>query len=162
MHQMLERWLLLSCLPLTLAAKSPAKGPFKGPPWASGGGPPWASGGGPPWASGGGPPWASGGGPPWASGGGPPWASGGPPGINPPFPKTPGPSAPANSTRPAVILQKCASPEDIHPRLEIRDLEKDPDQWNIFLLGFQKMKQMNSSDLLSYYAISGRSNVSPH
>jgi hypothetical protein len=153
---------LLSCLPLTLAAKWPAKGPFNGPPWASGGGPPWASGGGPPWASSGGPPWASGGGPPGFPGGRPPWASDGQPENSPPFPIPAAPSTTAGSQKPAVIVQKWTNPADIHPRLEIRDLEKDPDQWNIFLLGFQRMKNMNSSDLLSYYAISGRSNVSLH
>lgn len=45
----------------------------------------------------------------------------------------------------------------IHPRLEIRDLEKNyPDQWNIFLLGLQRFQAIDQDDKLSYFQIAGK------
>jgi tyrosinase len=42
------------------------------------------------------------------------------------------------------------------PRYEIRDLEQNqPDQFNVYLLGLQRMQSMNQSDMLSWYQISG-------
>jgi len=41
-------------------------------------------------------------------------------------------------------------------RLEIRQLQGNADQWNIFLLGLQRMQGMNQQDSLSYYQIAGR------
>lgn len=45
-----------------------------------------------------------------------------------------------------------------HPRLEIRDLEKKEDQWNLFLLGLWRFQNMNQKDKLSYYQIAGMFN----
>lgn len=42
-----------------------------------------------------------------------------------------------------------------HPRLEIRQLEKNPDQWNIYLLGLRRLQNITQSDKLSYYQIAG-------
>lgn len=42
-----------------------------------------------------------------------------------------------------------------HPRLEIRELERNKDQWNIYLLGLRKFQGVNQNDKLSYYQISG-------
>ena len=42
-----------------------------------------------------------------------------------------------------------------HPRLEIRELEKKEDQWNLFLLGLWRFQNMNQKDKLSYYQIAG-------
>ncbi|KAF2423095.1 Di-copper centre-containing protein [Tothia fuscella] len=53
---------------------------------------------------------------------------------------------------PSVIL---ASSAELQPRLEIRELEKDTDQWNLFLLGFKRLKEVKSSDHLSYFRIAG-------
>ena len=45
----------------------------------------------------------------------------------------------------------------IHPRLEIRDLEKNhPDQWNVFLLGLQRFQAVSQDDKLSYFQIAGK------
>lgn len=43
----------------------------------------------------------------------------------------------------------------IHPRLEIRQLEQNADQWNVYLLGLIRFQQMNQTDPLSYYQIAG-------
>ncbi|TKA80498.1 hypothetical protein B0A55_02304 [Friedmanniomyces simplex] len=43
----------------------------------------------------------------------------------------------------------------IQPRLEIRQLEQNADQWNIYLLGLAKFQATNQSDKLSYYQIAG-------
>lgn len=42
-----------------------------------------------------------------------------------------------------------------HPRVEIRELEKDEDKWNLFLLGMWRFQNMNQKDKLSYYQIAG-------
>jgi tyrosinase len=42
---------------------------------------------------------------------------------------------------------------DSHPRLEIRELEKNEDQWNVYLLGLQRFQSVDQSDKLSYYQI---------
>jgi tyrosinase len=41
------------------------------------------------------------------------------------------------------------------PRLEIRQLEADPDQWNIFLLGLRRFQQTDQSNMTSWYQIAG-------
>ena len=48
----------------------------------------------------------------------------------------------------------------IHPRLEIRQLEQNADQWNVYLLGLNRFQQMNQTDLLSYYQIAGENSYS--
>lgn len=44
---------------------------------------------------------------------------------------------------------------DSHPRLEIRELEKNEDQWNVYLLGLRRFQSVDQNDKLSYYQISG-------
>jgi tyrosinase len=61
-------------------------------------------------------------------------------------------------TKASVIL---ASGTELQPRLEIRELEKDVDQWNLFLLGFKSLKEVNSTDHLSYYRIAGGHSFAP-
>nr|OQO21312.1 hypothetical protein B0A51_09062 [Rachicladosporium sp. CCFEE 5018] len=41
------------------------------------------------------------------------------------------------------------------PRLEIRQLEKNVDQWNLFMLGLTRFMATNQSEKLSYYQIAG-------
>jgi tyrosinase len=42
------------------------------------------------------------------------------------------------------------------PRYEIRDLQNNhPDQFNVYLLGLQRLQQVNQSDFLSWFQISG-------
>ncbi|GAB7324456.1 hypothetical protein MBLNU13_g08380t2 [Cladosporium sp. NU13] len=41
------------------------------------------------------------------------------------------------------------------PRLEIRQLEKNPDHWNIYLLGMNRFMRSNQSEKLSYYQVAG-------
>jgi len=40
-------------------------------------------------------------------------------------------------------------------RLEIRDLQKNPDLWNLYLLGLARLQQSDQGELLSYYQLSG-------
>ena len=41
----------------------------------------------------------------------------------------------------------------VQPRLEIRQLQQNTDQWNIFLLGMRRFQQINQSDMISYYQV---------
>ena len=43
----------------------------------------------------------------------------------------------------------------VHPRMELRELEKDTDMWNLFLQAFAAFQAMDQEDKLSYYSISG-------
>ena len=43
----------------------------------------------------------------------------------------------------------------VQPRLEIRQLQQNIDQWNIFLLGMLRFQQTDQSDQISYYQIAG-------
>ena len=43
----------------------------------------------------------------------------------------------------------------IHQRLEIRQLQKNTAQWNLYLLALNRFKGMSQSDKLSYYQVSG-------
>jgi hypothetical protein len=54
-----------------------------------------------------------------------------------------------------VIPNTC---DDMWPRLEIRDLALNTDQFSVFILGLTRMKEANSSDPMSYYKIAGDSN----
>ncbi|KAK8205900.1 hypothetical protein HDK77DRAFT_379302 [Phyllosticta capitalensis] len=40
-------------------------------------------------------------------------------------------------------------------RLEIRDLQRDTQQWNLYLLGLQKFQAMDQNDKLSWYEVMG-------
>ena len=42
-----------------------------------------------------------------------------------------------------------------HPRLEIRELERNKDQLNVYLLGLQRLQNMSQNDKLSYYQLAG-------
>lgn len=52
------------------------------------------------------------------------------------------------------------SGDSVHPRLEIRQLEKNPDQWNVYLLGLHRFQMINQTDKLSYFQIAGMSRSS--
>jgi hypothetical protein len=43
----------------------------------------------------------------------------------------------------------------IHPQLEIRELQRNKDQLNVYLLGLQRMQNMAQDDKLSYYQVAG-------
>jgi tyrosinase len=49
----------------------------------------------------------------------------------------------------------------LHPRLEIRELEKNADQWNIYLLGLRRLQSVDQGDKLSYYQVAGMSIGTP-
>lgn len=55
----------------------------------------------------------------------------------------------------AILGVGAVSDGSVHPRLEIRNLEQNEDQWNVFLLALQRFQLMSQSDMLSYYQISG-------
>jgi tyrosinase len=44
-----------------------------------------------------------------------------------------------------------------HPRLEIRELEKNKDQWNVFLLGLSRFQSIDQNEKLSYFQVAGES-----
>jgi len=48
----------------------------------------------------------------------------------------------------------------VQPRLEIRELQQNEDQWNLYLLGLARFQAVNESEKLSYYQIAGQP-VSP-
>ena len=41
------------------------------------------------------------------------------------------------------------------PRLEIRDLARNADQWNLYLLGMERFMAKDKRDVLSYYQVCG-------
>ncbi|KAF2402444.1 Di-copper centre-containing protein [Trichodelitschia bisporula] len=43
----------------------------------------------------------------------------------------------------------------VQPRLELRDLQQDADQWNIYLLAMARMQAMSQDNPLSWFQISG-------
>ncbi|KAH7132594.1 hypothetical protein B0J11DRAFT_601212 [Dendryphion nanum] len=43
----------------------------------------------------------------------------------------------------------------VHPRLEIRELQKTGDMWNLFLLALTEFEAMNQNEIDSYYQIAG-------
>jgi len=43
----------------------------------------------------------------------------------------------------------------VQSRLEIRKLQRNADQWNIFLLGMKRFQETDQSDMKSYYQIAG-------
>jgi tyrosinase len=43
----------------------------------------------------------------------------------------------------------------VYPRLEVRELERNADQWNIYLLGLKRFQETGKDDRLSYYQIAG-------
>jgi hypothetical protein len=64
----------------------------------------------------------------------------------------------ANATSFIAITGVGGSGSDvpIHPRLEIRELERRPDEFNIFLLGLQRWMNVSQDDKKSYFQIAGR------
>ncbi|KAF2020511.1 Di-copper centre-containing protein [Aaosphaeria arxii CBS 175.79] len=50
-----------------------------------------------------------------------------------------------------VGVQGCG----IHPRLELRELEKDPTMWNLFIQAMAKFQAMDQADKLSYFQVAG-------
>lgn len=49
----------------------------------------------------------------------------------------------------------CGSGTTSYPRLEIRELNKNADQWNLYVLGMERFQAMNKNDPLSYYQVAG-------
>lgn len=44
----------------------------------------------------------------------------------------------------------------IHPRQELRELEKDTELWNIFVQAFARFQAMDQGEKISYYQVAGR------
>ncbi|KAF2277714.1 Di-copper centre-containing protein [Westerdykella ornata] len=44
----------------------------------------------------------------------------------------------------------------VHPRLEVRDLEKTGQMWNLFLLAIKGFQEMDQKDIVSWYQIAGK------
>ena len=53
------------------------------------------------------------------------------------------------------VVSKGAADGTAYPRLEIRDLAKNEDQWNLYLLALESFMAKPKTDHLSYYQISG-------
>lgn len=49
----------------------------------------------------------------------------------------------------------CRNGRVSHPRLELRQLQNNADQWNLYLLGMERFMAKNKNDPLSYYQIAG-------
>jgi tyrosinase len=47
----------------------------------------------------------------------------------------------------------------VHPRLEIRELEKTGQMWNLFLLALKGFQDMDQSNIGSYYQVAGKLNT---
>ena len=45
----------------------------------------------------------------------------------------------------------------VHPRQELRELQKDRELWNIFLQAFSRFQAMDQSEKISYYQVAGMS-----
>lgn len=43
----------------------------------------------------------------------------------------------------------------VHPRQELRELEKDTETWSIFLQAFARFQAMDQSDKVSYFKVAG-------
>ena len=43
----------------------------------------------------------------------------------------------------------------VHPRQELRELEKDTETWNIFLQAFARFQAMDQGEKVSYYRVAG-------
>ena len=62
----------------------------------------------------------------------------------------------ANATSPFAVLGiRNTGNDTVQPRLEIRELERRPDEFNVFLLGLQRFQSIDQADKLSYYQIAG-------
>ncbi|KAH7390588.1 hypothetical protein BKA66DRAFT_580691 [Pyrenochaeta sp. MPI-SDFR-AT-0127] len=55
----------------------------------------------------------------------------------------------------AVLGVRGLGVDTTHPRLEIRELEHNKDQLNLYLLGLQRFQSTNQEDKLSYYQVAG-------
>jgi tyrosinase len=44
----------------------------------------------------------------------------------------------------------------VHPRQEIRDLEKDTETWNLYIQALARFQAMDEKEKTSYYEISGK------
>jgi len=49
-----------------------------------------------------------------------------------------------------------------HPRLEIRELQKKADQWNLYLLAMERFKAKPKNDRMSWYQIAGQNRLGLH
>jgi tyrosinase len=43
----------------------------------------------------------------------------------------------------------------VHPRQELRELEKDTETWNFFLQAFARFQAMDQGEKVSYYKVAG-------
>jgi hypothetical protein len=43
----------------------------------------------------------------------------------------------------------------VYPRLEIRELQRSPDQFNVYLIGLRRFQNTSQDDKLSYFQIAG-------
>jgi hypothetical protein len=61
-----------------------------------------------------------------------------------------------NATPLVTVLGIRGSRSDtIHPRLEIRELERRSDEFNVFLLGLQRFQSVSQDNMLSYFQVAG-------
>lgn len=44
----------------------------------------------------------------------------------------------------------------VHPRQELRELQKDTELWNIFLQAFARFQAMDQTEKISYYQVAGK------
>ena len=63
-------------------------------------------------------------------------------------------AAPANT--PFAITGVKDETGSVHPRLDIRSLQKNKDLWNLYLLGLVRMQAVPQDDKLSWYQIGSK------
>ena len=61
----------------------------------------------------------------------------------------------ANSFHPILGVRGLGI-DTVHPRLEIRELQQNKDQFNVYLLGLRRLQSVGQYDKFSYYQIAGK------
>jgi tyrosinase len=59
-------------------------------------------------------------------------------------------------TSPNFYEMRLTIPGSVPLRLEIRELQQNADQWNLYLLGLDAFKKTDETSDLSYYGVCGR------
>jgi tyrosinase len=58
-------------------------------------------------------------------------------------------------SQPSVLGIRRFEGDTVQARLELRELERKPDQFNVFLLGLQRFQNVSQDDQFSYFSIAG-------
>ena len=73
---------------------------------------------------------------------------------------TDGPSCGVNKADDSYFSVVGVQGTGVHPRQELRELEKDTETWNFFLQAFARFQAMDQGEKVSYYKVAGMTHVS--